>query len=160
MQSSLALTALLMGVAGGPHCVAMCGAACAGIGHSAGSGKTGAMWRFQFGRVLGYSALGGLAAASMQGLGWLTVQSAALRPVWTLFHAATHQCRVKQTAGQEGPKHAHQQRRTTTLPRHQSAHPVPDGSGRLLQPHRLLCLYQEQQAKHQGRRVKQRPHGA
>jgi sulfite exporter TauE/SafE len=89
MQSSLALTALLMGVAGGPHCVAMCGAACAGIGHSAGAGKTGAMWRFQFGRVLGYAALGGLAAASMQGLGWLTVQSAALRPVWTLFHAAT-----------------------------------------------------------------------
>ena len=89
MQSSLALTALLMGVAGGPHCVAMCGAACAGIGHSAGAGKTRAMWRFQFGRVLGYAALGGLAAASMQGLGWLTVQSAALRPVWTLFHAAT-----------------------------------------------------------------------
>jgi sulfite exporter TauE/SafE len=24
----------------------------------------------------------------MQGLGWLTVQSAALRPLWTLFHAA------------------------------------------------------------------------
>jgi sulfite exporter TauE/SafE len=24
----------------------------------------------------------------MQGLGWLTVQSAALRPVWTLFHVA------------------------------------------------------------------------
>ena len=47
------------------------------------------MWRFQFGRVIGYAALGGLAAASMQGLGWLTVQSAALRPVWTLFHAAT-----------------------------------------------------------------------
>lgn len=38
---------------------------------------------------MGYSALGALAAASMQGLGWLTVQSAALRPVWTLFHVAT-----------------------------------------------------------------------
>jgi sulfite exporter TauE/SafE len=24
----------------------------------------------------------------MQGLGWLTIQSAALRPVWTLFHVA------------------------------------------------------------------------
>jgi hypothetical protein len=47
------------------------------------------MWSFQAGRVLGYSALGVLAAASMQGLGWLTVQSAALRPVWTLFHVAT-----------------------------------------------------------------------
>ncbi|MDO8299588.1 MAG: sulfite exporter TauE/SafE family protein [Lacisediminimonas sp.] len=89
MQTSLAVTALLMGLAGGPHCVAMCGAACAGIGHAAGSRKNTAILGFQSGRVLGYSALGALAAASMQGLGWLTVQSAALRPVWTLFHVAT-----------------------------------------------------------------------
>ncbi len=89
MQSSLALTALLMGLAGGPHCIAMCGAACAGIGQAAGPHKNTAMWSFQAGRVLGYSALGALAAASMQGLGWLTIQSAALRPVWTLFHVAT-----------------------------------------------------------------------
>ena len=47
------------------------------------------MLGFQSGRILGYAALGALAAASMQGLGWLTVQSAALRPVWTLFHVAT-----------------------------------------------------------------------
>lgn len=88
MQSSLALTALLMGLAGGPHCVAMCGAACAGIGQSAGTHKTRAMWTFQAGRVLGYSILGGVAAASMQGVGWLTVQSAALRPAWTMLHIA------------------------------------------------------------------------
>ncbi len=78
-----------MGLAGGPHCIAMCGAACAGIGQAAGPHKTSAMWLFQAGRVVGYAALGSLAAASMQGLGWLTVQSAALRPVWTLFHVAT-----------------------------------------------------------------------
>lgn len=78
-----------MGLAGGPHCIAMCGAACAGIGQAAGPRKNVAMWSFQAGRVLGYSALGSVAAASMQGLGWLTVQSAALRPVWTLFHVAT-----------------------------------------------------------------------
>lgn len=89
MQLSLAMTALLMGLAGGPHCIAMCGAACAGIGQAAGPRKNSAMWSFQVGRILGYSALGALAAASMQGLGWLTVQSAALRPVWTLFHVAT-----------------------------------------------------------------------
>jgi len=88
MQTSLALTALLMGLVGGPHCVAMCGAACAGLGQAAGPRKNSALLLFQLGRVLGYSALGGLAAASMQGLGWLTVQSAALRPVWTLFHVA------------------------------------------------------------------------
>ncbi|MFN7197800.1 MAG: sulfite exporter TauE/SafE family protein, partial [Hylemonella sp.] len=88
MQTSLALTALFMGLAGGPHCIAMCGAACAGLSQAAGERRTEALWVFQLGRVLGYAALGALAAASLQGLGWLTVQSAALRPVWTLFHVA------------------------------------------------------------------------
>ena len=37
---------------------------------------------------MGYMLLGALAAASMQGLGWLTVYSAALRPVWSLLHVA------------------------------------------------------------------------
>ncbi|GAB4217742.1 MAG: hypothetical protein Fur007_20770 [Rhodoferax sp.] len=46
------------------------------------------MLTFQLGRMIGYGCLGGLAAASMQGLGWLTVQSAALRPVWSMFHVA------------------------------------------------------------------------
>jgi len=86
MQTSLAFTALLMGLAGGPHCIAMCGAACAGIGQAAGARSTQALGLFQMGRLLGYSALGAVAAASMQGLGWLTTQTAALRPVWTLFH--------------------------------------------------------------------------
>ncbi len=88
MQFSLAATALLMGLVGGPHCVAMCGAACAGIGQAAGHRKAPAILSFQLGRVIGYSALGALAAASMQGLGWLTIQSAALRPVWTMLHVA------------------------------------------------------------------------
>ncbi len=35
---------------------------------------------------MGYSLLGGLAAFSVQGLGWLTTQSAAIRPLWTLLH--------------------------------------------------------------------------
>jgi len=88
MDLTLAVTALLMGVAGGPHCVAMCGAACAGIGRTQAGQSTRALWVFQAGRLVGYSALGALAAASMQGLGWLSVHSAALRPVWTLFHVA------------------------------------------------------------------------
>jgi len=77
-----------MGLVGGPHCVAMCGAACAGLGQSAGHRKNRTMVAFQGGRVLGYSALGAFSAASMQGLGWLTVQSAALRPLWSLLHVA------------------------------------------------------------------------
>ncbi|MFY8043342.1 MAG: sulfite exporter TauE/SafE family protein [Rhodoferax sp.] len=86
MQSSLALTALVMGLVGGPHCVAMCGAACAGMGQAAGPNRNAALITFQLGRVLGYALLGALAAASMQGLGWLTVQSAVLRPVWSMVH--------------------------------------------------------------------------
>lgn len=92
MNSTLALTALLMGLAGGPHCLAMCGAACAGIGRAAqkqgvGPGRdTRAMLLFQLGRIVGYSALGALAASTLQGVGWLTTQSAVFRPLWTLFH--------------------------------------------------------------------------
>lgn len=86
MQTSLALTALIMGLAGGPHCVAMCGAACAGIGHAAGQDSSRALVSFQVGRCLGYALLGGVAALSVQALGWLTVESAALRPVWSMLH--------------------------------------------------------------------------
>jgi sulfite exporter TauE/SafE len=86
MQTSLALTALIMGLAGGPHCVAMCGAACAGMGQVAGVHQNRALLSFQVGRWLGYSLMGGLAALSVQALGWLTVESAALRPVWSMLH--------------------------------------------------------------------------
>lgn len=88
MELTLAFTALLMGLAGGPHCVAMCGAACGAMGRTQAGQSTRALWVFQSGRLVGYSAMGALAAASMQGLGWLSVQSAALRPVWTLFHVS------------------------------------------------------------------------
>ena len=88
MQTSLAVTALLMGLAGGPHCVAMCGAACAGLGQAAGERRVQALTAFQLGRLAGYSLLGALAAMSVQGLGWLTTQSAAIRPLWTLLHLA------------------------------------------------------------------------
>lgn len=88
MQISLALTGLLMGLAGSPHCIAMCGAACAGIGQAAAPRTAQALALFQLGRLLGYAALGALAGASMQGLGWLTVHSAAIRPLWSLVHVA------------------------------------------------------------------------
>jgi hypothetical protein len=68
----------------------MCGAACAAMGGSAAGKAEGArsLWLFQSGRLVGYSAMGALAAASMQGLGWLSVHSASLRPVWSLLHVA------------------------------------------------------------------------
>jgi sulfite exporter TauE/SafE len=66
----------------------MCGAACAGIGHAAGVQQNRALLSFQLGRWLGYSLMGGLAAFSVQALGWLTVESVALRPVWSMLHVA------------------------------------------------------------------------
>lgn len=111
MDSSLALTAWLMGLAGGPHCLAMCGAACGALGGRlpqtapagaerviairavrpeplAKGGVSSAQWLFQLGRLLSYSALGAVAAASMQTVGWLSVHAAALRPLWSLMHVA------------------------------------------------------------------------
>ncbi len=88
MQSSLAITGLMMGLLGGPHCVAMCGAACAGLGQAAGHQRVRALWGFQVGRLVGYSLLGAAAAWSVQGLGWLTTQATALRPLWSLLHLA------------------------------------------------------------------------
>ena len=87
MLDTLLITAALMGWAGGPHCLAMCGAPCAAMARAGSPHEAGTLVWFQVGRLLGYSALGALAAAAMQGLGWLTVYSAALRPVWSLFHA-------------------------------------------------------------------------
>ena len=88
MQTSMAITALFMGVVGGPHCVAMCGAACAGIARAAGERGTRALLAFQLSRIAGYTALGALAAGSVQGLAWLGTHTAVIRPVWTMFHVA------------------------------------------------------------------------
>lgn len=84
----MAITALFMGLAGGPHCVAMCGAACAGISRAAGERSTRALWSFQVSRMVGYALFGAFAAGSVQGLAWLGTNTAVLRPVWTMFHVA------------------------------------------------------------------------
>ncbi len=85
MQWPLLLTAFVMGLAGGPHCIAMCGAACGSIAQ--GNGRHAA-WQFQAGRLLGYSSLGAVAAASVSLLAWFSSQTSALHPVWTFFHVA------------------------------------------------------------------------
>lgn len=90
MSTTLAVTALLMGLAGGPHCAAMCGAACAGISRlgprEGGVSRMRSLLGFQAGRLVGYSLAGAAAALAVQSLAWLTANTAALRPVWTLFH--------------------------------------------------------------------------
>lgn len=84
MKSSLILTTFFMGLAGGPHCIAMCGATCTSIQKASG-GKY-QLWKFQVGRLIGYSSLGALAASSVNGLAWFSSQTLALHPLWTFFH--------------------------------------------------------------------------
>ena len=88
MQTGLAWTALLMGLAGGPHCLGMCSAACGGIVRLDRSTAWRGMAKFQAGRFLGYSLAGGLAAGAVQNIAWVAAQTGALRPLWTLFHLA------------------------------------------------------------------------
>lgn len=96
MSLTLALTALLMGLAGGPHCVAMCGAACGAVVrprepqpvHFAAEVRRAPLLQFQLGRLIGYSTAGAVAGAAVQGFAWLATGTAGLRPVWTLFHLA------------------------------------------------------------------------
>ena len=88
MQTSMAVTALFMGLVGGPHCVAMCGAACAGIGRAAGERSTQALWSFQFSRLVGYALFGAFAAGTVQGLALIGTNTIAIRPLWSMFHAA------------------------------------------------------------------------
>lgn len=84
----MTLSALVMGLVGGPHCVAMCGAACAGIARASAPRSRQALWTWQFSRLAGYALLGALAGGTVQGMGWLGQQTAVLRPVWTMMHVA------------------------------------------------------------------------
>ncbi len=78
-----------MGLAGGPHCLAMCGLGCAGVARAAGGSNRYGTALFHVGRLSGYTLLGAVAGASAQGLGWLTAQTSVLRPVWTLLLLGT-----------------------------------------------------------------------
>ncbi len=88
MLDSMTLSALVMGLLGGPHCVAMCGAACAGIARAAEPRSTRALWSFQLSRLVGYSLMGALAGGTVQGLAWMGQHTAVIRPVWTMMHVA------------------------------------------------------------------------
>lgn len=88
MSATLAGAALLMGLAGGPHCAAMCGAACGGLTRMPGRSPSAAMAQFQSGRLAGYAALGAVAATAVNSFAWVAQNTAALQPVWTMFHLA------------------------------------------------------------------------
>src|SRR5437763_8413267 len=92
MDAALVASAALMGLAGGPHCAAMCGAACqlaAGVGRDGSTrGDARALLALHAGRVVGYSALGGVVAASVNGLGAFAGAAPMLRPLWGIVQVA------------------------------------------------------------------------
>ena len=81
-QFSVFLSIFFMGLMGGPHCIAMCGAPCTAI--SSQGFRQGL--QFHLGRILGYGVLGGVAAYSVNSLAWFSNQSISLHPIWTFFH--------------------------------------------------------------------------
>jgi sulfite exporter TauE/SafE len=83
VDSTLIAGAALLGLAGTPHCAAMCGAPCAAM--VGGRGAAGLM-AFHLARIGSYAAGGALAAASVGALATLAQLSAVFRPLWTLLH--------------------------------------------------------------------------
>lgn len=84
MTGALLLTAALMGLAGTPHCAAMCGAACAAVARRCKPQQpAGAVAGMLVGRLVAYAAAGALAASLVGGMRWLAVSAGWLRPVWT-----------------------------------------------------------------------------
>lgn len=84
MQTALLYSALVMGLAGGPHCVAMCGAACTAFTQD--PDKPYAIGLYHLGRLCGYALLGAIATFAIQSIAWLSNYSAILHPLWTFFH--------------------------------------------------------------------------
>lgn len=89
MTLTLIFSALLMGLAGSVHCIAMCGAASAAAVRACSRHHLMAGWAgFHLGRLLGYAAAGAVAAASVDLLSRLGAWSPALRPLWVMAHMA------------------------------------------------------------------------
>jgi len=85
MDSALIVSAVMLGLAGTPHCAAMCAAPCAA---AVGQGGRTALLSFQLARVLSYAAVGAVVASSMGALAALSEAAPMLRPLWTLVQAA------------------------------------------------------------------------
>ena len=85
MDAALIGSAALLGLAGAPHCTAMCGAPCAAaIGRAGGTPATIA---FHAARVASYAVAGAVVASAVGALATLSQLSPTLRPLWTVLHA-------------------------------------------------------------------------
>ena len=90
MDLALVTSAFLLGLAGIPHCAAMCGPACAAVLGACGQGSRpqAVAPAFHLARLGGYAAGGGLAAAGVGAMGGLAATVPVLRPAWAMLHAA------------------------------------------------------------------------
>ncbi|MBC7957166.1 MAG: sulfite exporter TauE/SafE family protein [Cytophagales bacterium] len=89
MEFALIFSAALMGLAGAPHCMAMCGSASAGVIQSCGQSRPNqATLAFHLGRLASYAAGGAVAASSVALLRTLGESAPLVRPLWTLLHLA------------------------------------------------------------------------
>ncbi len=90
MDLVLIASAFLLGLAGIPHCAAMCGPACAAALGVCGQARRSQYVApaFHLARVVAYAVAGGLAAMGVGAVGGLGVAVPVLRPVWALAHAA------------------------------------------------------------------------
>jgi sulfite exporter TauE/SafE len=86
MEATIVASALLLGLAGAPHCTAMCAAPCAALVGPRSS--LGALAAFHATRATGYAAAGALAAGGLAGLSAVAQAAPMLRPLWALVHAA------------------------------------------------------------------------
>ena len=84
MNTALIASAALLGLAGTPHCAAMCAAPCAAV---TGPRRSG-LWAFLLARTVGYAAAGAVAAGSVDALAGWSQWSPALRPLWAALHLA------------------------------------------------------------------------
>lgn len=85
MEAAIIASTLMLGLAGAPHCTAMCSAPCAAVvGRGGGLGTSAA---FHLGRVASYAAVGGVAAGGVATLGVLAQAAPVVRPLWALLHA-------------------------------------------------------------------------
>jgi sulfite exporter TauE/SafE len=89
MNSALIAAAALTGLAGAPHCTAMCSAACGAAVRSCAPAQPGAgSAAFLSGRAAGYAAAGACAAWLVSSLGQLAASAPPLRALWSVFHLA------------------------------------------------------------------------
>lgn len=89
MEPTLIVAAALMGLAGAPHCTAMCGAMCTlTVRRCSPDRPVAGSAAFMLGRLAGYAAAGALAAWAVSSIGRMASGTASLRALWTVFHLA------------------------------------------------------------------------